>query len=88
MAVRIDSKNGGLRATVEEAPDVPVERAEVQMQGGRKGLFVNSTDICRAQHRADAMLAAQNAKRAELKPLLRAKCSKARKHKAQHKRRA
>jgi hypothetical protein len=85
VAVRIDSKNGGLRATVEEAPDVPVERAEVQMQGGRKGLFVNSTDICRGKHRAEARIVAQNAKRATLRPQLRAQCGKSKRH-AKHKR--
>ena len=74
VVVRIDSQNGGLRATVEEAPDVPVEKAEVQMQGGKKGLFVNSTDICRGSHRALGKLTAQSAKRAELKPLMRAQC--------------
>jgi hypothetical protein len=46
VSVRIDSVKGGLRATIESAPDVPVSRVLVYMQGGQKGLFVNSRNIC------------------------------------------
>ena len=84
MVVRIDSQEGGLRATVEGAPDVPVERAVVQMQGGQKGLFVNSTDICKGQHRAMGKLTAQSARQAELKPLMRAQCGEPKKKHKRH----
>jgi hypothetical protein len=46
VEVRIDSANGGLRATIESAPDVPVSKVVLHMQGGQKGLFVNSRNIC------------------------------------------
>ncbi len=90
VVVRIDSKGGGLRATVEGAPDAPVSKAIVEMQGGRKGLFINSTNLCKGTHKAQADLVAQNGKTYESKPALVAKCPKAKKgkkkHKAHHKR--
>ena len=73
-----------LTPTVEGAPEVPVERAVLQMQGGQKGLFVNSTNICKGQHRALGKLTAQSARQAELKPLMRAQCGGSKKkHKRQ-----
>ena len=77
VGVRIDSKHGRLRATVANAPDAPVSRAVVQMQGGQKGLFVNSRNLCHKAKRNRARLNArgQNGRRALLKPRMRAvKC--------------
>jgi hypothetical protein len=82
VVVRIDSHKGGLRATVEGSPDAPVSRAIVDMQGGKKGLFVNSTNLCAAKHRAKANATGQNAKRYTSRPLVRAKCGRA--HKKKH----
>lgn len=65
---RIDSKNGGIRATFAGAPDAPLSKAIVEMQGGKKGLIVNSRNLCAARNRADVRLAAQNGKRRKLKP--------------------
>jgi hypothetical protein len=87
VAVRIDSANGGLRATIEHAPDVPVSKVIVEMQGGRKGLFVNSRDICGRTYRANARLAAQNGRAGQLRPALRdPRCAKHRRRKG-HRRR-
>jgi hypothetical protein len=56
------------------------------MRGGRKGLLQNSTNICKATNKATALLAAQNGKGVELRPLLKnSKCAKAKKHKGPHK---
>jgi hypothetical protein len=71
---RVDSVNGGIRATFEAVPDLPVAKAIVSMQGGRKGLFQNSTDICKGTHRATLKLDAQNGKVADSRPKLRVKC--------------
>ena len=46
---RIDSKRGGIRATFEGVPDAPLTKVVVEMQGGKKGLIVNSTDLCAAR---------------------------------------
>lgn len=71
---RIDSINGGIRSTFESIPDVPVTRATLTMQGGKKGLLVNSRDICREPGRATVKIRAQNGKRADSRPLLRSDC--------------
>jgi hypothetical protein len=67
---RIDSKNGGIRATFESVPDAPVSKFVLQMRGGKKGLFTNSTDICRGSHRATVQMKAQNGRATRLRPRL------------------
>lgn len=74
LAGRIDSVNGGIRNSFEAVPDAPVTKFTLEMQGGKKGLLVNSTDICRGKHRASATFTGQNGKRLESHPLLKAKC--------------
>ena len=87
LSTRIDSTHGRLRAIVADSPDAPVSRAVVDMQGGQKGLFVNSTNLCAAKHRAEANAGAQNAKRDRSKPVVRAVgCGKA--HRKKHSRHA
>jgi hypothetical protein len=72
---RIDSpKNGGIRSTFEGVPDAPVSKFILQMQGGKKGLIVNSVDICKAKHKAKAAFKGQNGKRHEFNPVVKAKC--------------
>jgi hypothetical protein len=46
------------------------------MQGGKKGLFVNSTDICRRTHKVTALFGAHSGKELEAKPVLKAQCGK------------
>jgi hypothetical protein len=74
--IRVDSKKGGIRTTLTEAPDAPIDKVVVSMQGGRKGLIVNSTDLCTAKHRANVTLDAQNGKRLKGRPLVQATCGK------------
>ncbi|HEX6780397.1 MAG TPA: hypothetical protein VF125_00040 [Solirubrobacterales bacterium] len=71
---RIDSLNGRIRNTFEAVPDAPVTKFVLEMQGGKKGLIVNSTDICRGKHRAVANFDGQNGRFADSKPLVGAKC--------------
>ena len=72
VPTRIDSIKGGLRATAEDTPDVPVSKVDLRMQGGQKGLFVNSTDICRGKHRADLRLVGHNGRLSHVRPELKA----------------
>jgi hypothetical protein len=72
-SARIDSKSGGIRASFEGAPDAPLEKVVVEMQGGAKGLIVNSTNLCKGRHLANAQMEAQSGKRSEAKPAVRAK---------------
>jgi hypothetical protein len=73
---RIDSVRGGIRNTFEAVPDAPVTKFVLEMQGGRKGLLVNSTNICQGKHRARATFTGQNGKRRELNPVLKVPCGK------------
>lgn len=81
---RIDSLNGRIRNTFEATPDVPVTKFILEMQGGQKGLIVNSTNICKGKHRAIANFKGQNGRRHEFKPVVKAKCGgkKAKKRKS------
>lgn len=78
VPVRIDSLHGGLRASGEQLPDVPVSKAVVNMLGGQKGLFVNSTNLCLGKHRANARLEAQNSKRRRIRPVMHIRCPRRR----------
>jgi hypothetical protein len=82
---RVDSVNGGIRNTFEVVPDVPVTRAVFSFFGGKKGLLVNSRDICKAPGKATAKFTAQNGDRVTLRPTLKSACRKA-KRKAKAKR--
>jgi hypothetical protein len=59
---RVDTdKQEGLRNTFEMVPDAPVSRFVLEMNGGKKkGLIVNSTNICKGTHEAEARFTAQN----------------------------
>lgn len=74
LAGRIDSVNGGIRTTFEAVPDAPVTKFTLKMQGGKKGLIVNSTDICRGRHRATANFKGQNGRCHASKPVVKARC--------------
>ena len=73
---RVDSVNGGIRTTFETVPDAPVSKAIVTLQGGKKGLFQNSTNICKGTHLATLKLTAQSGKRADSQPPVKADCKK------------
>jgi hypothetical protein len=76
VAGRVDSVNGGLRVRFETVPDAPLTKAVVTMQGGKKGLFQNSTNICKGTHRATLKLDAQSGKASDSQPKLVAQCPK------------
>ena len=61
------------------------------MQGGQKGLFVNSTNLCAAKHRARVNAGGQNGRRELTKPVMRAvgcKKHRVKRHGRHHKKRA
>ncbi len=74
VSARIDSIKGGIRATFEDIPDVPVESFAIAMQGGRKGLLTNSRNVCERTYKMKAELGAQNKKQITLRPPLGANC--------------
>jgi hypothetical protein len=82
---RVDSVKGGIRTSFEAVPDAKVSSFSLSMQGGKKGLFENSTNICKSLNRASAEFTAQNGKVADLKPALKnPKCGKPRKKHRRH----
>jgi hypothetical protein len=87
LAGRIDSVDGGIRTTFEAVPDAPVSKFTLQMQGGKKGLLVNSTNLCRhpKTNKAISLMEAQNGKVFDTEPALANSCKKAKKHRKHHK---
>ena len=68
---RIDSVGGRLRVIVDSVPDAPISKVIVQMQGGDKGLFVNSRNLCAGPSRALVRFGAQSAKRRAMRVAVR-----------------
>ena len=76
---RIDSVKGGrIRNTFESVPDAPVTSFTLQLQGGKKGLLVNSTDLCNKTNRAISHFTGQNGKVSDTNPALVPDCGKGR----------
>ncbi|HVS99164.1 MAG TPA: hypothetical protein VHE08_01475 [Solirubrobacterales bacterium] len=85
---KVDSgPNHGIRNTFEVVPDAPVSRFVLEMNGGRKGLLVNSENLCskKAKRRAIVRFTGQNGKVRQFKPKVQAQCRKHRKKTKKHK---
>jgi hypothetical protein len=54
------------------------------MAGGDKGLLVNSTNLCKAKHRADVKFTSQSNRFLRLRPLMRTSCKTKGKAKRKH----
>jgi hypothetical protein len=79
---RIESVRGGrIKVSFDGLPDAPLDRFVLQMLGGKKGLLVNSADLCTTAARATARLVGQNNRGAVLQPRLTTRC---RKHRRRH----
>jgi hypothetical protein len=74
-AGRIDSVNGGIRFSFEAPPGLPVSKFVLNMEGGRKGLLVNSTNLCARASRASIAFTAQNGRARGARPVVRADCN-------------
>ncbi|HEV7399054.1 MAG TPA: hypothetical protein VGN84_02170 [Solirubrobacterales bacterium] len=78
---RIDSINGGIRSTFSTVPDQPVSKFVLTMQGAKKGLLINSTNLCTSTNRATVKLNGQNGKTHDFSPELTNDCGKSSKKK-------
>jgi hypothetical protein len=77
LAGHIDSVKGGrIRNTFEAVPDAPVSTFTLEMQGGKKGLLVNSINLCKSTKRAISHFTGQNGKVYDTNPVLKAQCGK------------
>lgn len=73
---RIDSFRGGIRTTFGRVPDVPVSKFTMVLPGGKRGLLVNSRDLCARPVKAIVRFKAQNGKKLNKRPTLRTPCKK------------
>ena len=76
LSGRIDTKNARIRNTFDLVPDAPVSKFVLTMQGGRKGLLVNNTELCKAKPGADVKFDGQNGKTADSQVSVKADCGK------------
>jgi len=76
---RIDSYKGGIRSSFETVPDAPVTKFVLNMQGSKKGLIVNSRNLCAGKNRADALFTGQNGTPYHFRPVLKVGCGGKRK---------
>lgn len=78
---RIEPAKRGIRTFFSELPDAPITRFVLQMHGGKRGLLVNSRNICKAPPRATVKALAQNNRGSIFEPRLRGRCGKSNKGK-------
>ena len=58
----ISSQHGGLKTVFNNTPDVPLKTFVLNMQGGKKSLLQNSTNLCKSPQLAILNMKAQNGK--------------------------
>ncbi|HYJ22291.1 MAG TPA: hypothetical protein VEW07_09745 [Solirubrobacterales bacterium] len=76
LSGRIDAINAQIRNTFDVIPDAPVTKFTLSMQGGKKGLLVNSKNLCKGVNRADVKMVGQNGKTYNSKPVVANSCKK------------
>jgi hypothetical protein len=77
---RIGPAKHGIRAFFSDLPDAPLDRFVLQMQGGKRGLLVNSASICANPPAATVKALAQNNLGAVFTTVLRGQCKKKDRH--------
>lgn len=75
-------KNGGIEAFFDDLPDAPIDRFTMTLFGGKRGLLVNSMNICRRPPVASVKALGQNNIGAIFSSKLRGQCKKKGKPKA------
>jgi hypothetical protein len=76
---RTDAVHARIRTTFKALPDAPILRFTLSMEGGKKGLLVNSENLCSPSARTRAVidLTGQNGKRYDTTPVVRNSCHRA-----------
>jgi hypothetical protein len=72
----VSSFHQGLRTSFKTVPDVPVTKFTLKLLGGKKGLLVNSANLCKAPQLATVNMVGQNNRRANTKPRIQVPCGK------------
>ena len=60
-------------------PDAPVSKFVLELDGGKKGLLENSTNLCAHEYEATALIDGQNTKTFDQSPVLKNSCKKTKK---------
>jgi len=69
------SEKSRIRTTFATVPDAPVSKIVIELKSGKnQGLFVNSTNICKAKNRAIVKIRGQNGKSFDSKPRVATSC--------------
>jgi len=86
LSAKIDSVMGRLRASFMDVPDAPVTSLSLHLAGGRQGLVVNSTDLCKTSRRSSVTLKSQNGVALRRRPKVAVPCGTAatRRHRDRH----
>jgi hypothetical protein len=71
---RVGSEGGRLRIAFRELPDIPLSKFALTLQGGSKGLLINSGGICAHKQRTGVDLEAQNGRFRRANPVVRTSC--------------
>jgi hypothetical protein len=82
---KTDSVKGALRNTFEAVPDAPVSKFRLELFGGKRGLVVNSRELCAHAYRAEINLDGQNGKVFDTGPAVGTDCGgKGKKRRHEH----
>jgi hypothetical protein len=65
-----------IRNRFQAVPDAPVEKFTLELYGGKKGLLVNSTNLCQGKHNAKVNFTAHNGRIEEFISALKTSCPK------------
>jgi len=74
LDAKIDNKGGGIRTVFNGVPDAPISTFTLTMKGGKRGLLVNSVDLCKSPARAVVKTAGQNGAIHNFNPALTTAC--------------
>jgi hypothetical protein len=76
---RTDSVKGALRNTFEAVPDAPVSRFHLELFGGKRGLIILSSGLCK-NSKAQVQMDGQNGKVWDTSPTVKTSCKKSKKN--------
>jgi hypothetical protein len=72
----VDSINARIRTRFQSVPDAPTTKVVLSFFGGKRGLLVNSANLCSSPQRAKVKFTGQNGKLHEFTPLVKNSCKK------------
>jgi hypothetical protein len=79
LSGQIGPADNGIRTFFSDLPDAEISRFVLQLQGGKRGLLVNSANICAAPPTATVKALGQNNVGAIMETTLRGQCKASRK---------